>query len=258
MRVLLVGDVHGDFTQLQEYLAQIRSLFRIGAAIQVGDFGFFEKQFLILDAKPPRFPVPLHVIDGNHEDHFWLRKLEDSGVFVKWKEEYNLHYQSRGSVLNLGSSRIGFIGGALNVDQPQRHDPLVGSSNFIRDEDTQRALISFNAVKCDLIVSHSCPSGIGIGIPGDRSFQQGVVNFVVSLGLDPGSSEDCGDVQLTTLWSRLNRKPKAWVFGHFHREHESLIDDTFFRCLNRFRNNQIFPVVFWDTEEQVIVSIAGR
>jgi len=47
----------------------------IEAAIQVGDFGFFARDFNEFSQEGPRrLPVPLHVIDGNHEDHGWLLK----------------------------------------------------------------------------------------------------------------------------------------------------------------------------------------
>ena len=255
MRVLLIGDVHGNFGELPEFVGRVRAHFRIGAAIQVGDFGFFQKGFSQLERARVRFAVPLHVIDGNHEEHAWLQEAQRSGASAKWRTEMNLCFQPRGSVLALGSSRVGFLGGALNVDQPQLQDRASGSSNYIRAEEVQQALAAFNREGLDLMVSHSCPTGIGIKIPVEKMFDQGVTDYIVARGFDPGDSEDCGDVQLRTLWEKLSPKPAAWVFGHFHKEHEARVGTTFFRCLKPFKGAQQLPVVLWETEERALVAV---
>jgi predicted phosphodiesterase len=69
MRVLIVGDVHGQHQKLAESLRQAQTDFRIAAAIQVGDFGFYKDLMTQAREERIRFPIPLHVIDGNHEDH---------------------------------------------------------------------------------------------------------------------------------------------------------------------------------------------
>jgi hypothetical protein len=74
MRVLIVGDVHGQHRKLAETLRQAQADFRIGAAIQVGDFGFYRNLLAQAREELLRFPVPMHAIDGNHEDHAWLRR----------------------------------------------------------------------------------------------------------------------------------------------------------------------------------------
>jgi hypothetical protein len=59
----------------------------IRAAIQVGDFGF-ESAIIQswLDSSNAPFAVPVHAIDGNHEDHPWLREVRRTNAdqLVGW------------------------------------------------------------------------------------------------------------------------------------------------------------------------------
>jgi predicted phosphodiesterase len=112
MRVLIVGDVHGRHDRLAERLEHERRALGVGAAIQVGDFGFGESSLAALRAP---FPVPVYAIDGNHEDHRWLQRAIDAGETQRWGARFNLYYQPRGSIAVVGGSTVGFLGGALNV-----------------------------------------------------------------------------------------------------------------------------------------------
>jgi len=250
VRVLFIGDVHGRIAQVSDLLARVRSMFRIGAAIQVGDFGFFES--IIQQAAIARlyFPVPLYVIDGNHEDHNWLHKQINRGETERWRKEHNLSFQPRGSIITLGSSRIGFLGGALNVDQPQNTSTETGVTNYIQRRQREEAASSFNRETPELIVTHTCPSGIGVGICGSRVFEQGVADYVIHAGFDPGPINDCGDSELTMLWRTLKIKPSAWVFGHFHKLHEAQVEGTRFVGTPMFNPLLDLPLVIWDTEER--------
>ena len=107
MRVLIVGDVHGEHEKLAEVLRQAQADFRVAAAIQVGDFGFDRERMWRTVEAGLRFPVPLHVIDGNHEDHGWLHRALLTGARKHWQRELNLIYQPRPSTVELGGSRIG-------------------------------------------------------------------------------------------------------------------------------------------------------
>ena len=48
----------------------------------------------------------------------------------------------------------------------------------------------------------------------------------------PGREDDCGEVELSRLWSDLAYRPRAWVFGHFHRAHQATVEGTRFVCVS--------------------------
>ncbi len=255
MRVLIVGDVHGQHRELADVLRRVQTDFGIGAAIQVGDFGFYKGEMMRLLSDSIRFPVPLHVIDGNHEDHAWLRRAVCSGASRRWKEEANLVYQPRPSVARLGASTVGFLGGALHVDRPQQHNLLSLFPNYILRRQCQQAVALFNRDPPDLVVTHSCPAAIGIGIRGSPELAHGVAEHVMHAGFDAGPPEDCGDAQLALLWHELKRRPSGWVFGHFHRIHDARVNGTRFVCVGDNLAAMQHTLVLWDTEEKKVLTV---
>ncbi|MDX9888983.1 MAG: metallophosphoesterase [Anaerovoracaceae bacterium] len=239
MRIGLFGDVHGNYEIFYDLLMHSVKTQNITAAFQVGDFGLSEK--VLKQRELFELPVPLFVVDGNHEDFPFITKSLKNNNNKDWAN-HNLHYQSRGSVANIGDINAGFIGGAFNVDQRQ----LKKSGNYITNDDVKLATKNFALQPLDIVVSHSCPSGIGIGMEGSPFHRWGVVNYIVLDGYNPGPSGDYGETQLTNLWNRMKQRPKLWVFGHFHQYQSTMIDDTQFLCLPRV---DIFhQCVVWDTD----------
>ncbi|MBI5380736.1 MAG: metallophosphoesterase [Opitutae bacterium] len=251
MRVLIVGDVHGRHRELAASLAQAQTDYRIAAAIQVGDFGFYKPLFS--GAARIRYPVPLHVIDGNHEDHAWLRRALLTGAARAWRLELNLHYQSRPSLITLGASRIGFLGGALHADRPQKHNWLSGFPNYILRRQREQAVTLFNRERPELIVTHSCPTRLGIGMRAAAELRPSVAEHILAAGFDPGPEHDCGEVELSRLWGELTYRPRAWVFGHFHRAHEATVEGTRFIGLSDDLTSPDRTWVIWDTEEKLLL-----
>lgn len=235
MKIALVGDVHGDFALLETLLRRARDEQGVELAVQVGDFGFFEDR---LPARPPfRLAVPLHAVCGNHEDHDYLARARRDGLLERWAEA-NLFYQARASVVQAGPLTIGFMGGALHTTRPQQRH----GGNVITPDEVERAAALFAAAQPELIVSHSCPAGIGIGIRSAPEMAWGVTEHVLLAGYDPGPPHDCGEPRLTELWRRLSRPPRLWCFGHFHQPHAARIGPTDFRCLSRLHPAHPLPV----------------
>jgi predicted phosphodiesterase len=253
MRILILGDVHGQHQELARRLREAQADFRIAAAIQVGDFGFYKNLLDQARESRLRFPVPLHVIDGNHEDHRWLRRALLLGAGRAWRDEMNLIYQARPSVASFGASRVGFLGGALHADRPQKHNALAGFPNYILRRNREHAVALFNQQRPELIVTHSCPSRIGVGVQGSAEMQPGVAEHITAAGFDAGPEDDCGEVELERLWLDLTYKPCAWVFGHFHRPHQATVDGTRFVCVSDDLDSPSRALVIWDTEEKKIL-----
>lgn len=253
MRILIVGDVHGQHRKLAAGLRKAQAEFRIAAAIQVGDFGFYKDLLTQARDERLRFPVPLHVIDGNHEDHQWLRRALLTGAGRTWKDELNLIYQPRPSVAQFGATKVGFLGGALHVDRPQKHNSWSGFPNYILRRNREQAALLFNQEQPELIVTHSCPSRIGIGIRSSVEMQPGVSEHITAAGFDAGPVDDCGEVELSRLWLELTYKPQAWVFGHFHRAHQATVESTRFVGVSDDLDSPSRPLVIWDTEEKKLL-----
>ncbi|HLE12645.1 MAG: hypothetical protein A2504_10145 [Bdellovibrionales bacterium RIFOXYD12_FULL_39_22] len=255
MRILLIGDIHGDIHHLPQRLALMRSQFRVSAAICLGDFGFFPDIFATLSEESFHLPIPLYTIDGNHEDHHWLAQMAASGAIETWRTSYNLIYQPRGSVAQIGNSTVGLLGGALNIDRPQQIDNFSSVSNTISATQRLSASSAFNHFHPELIVTHSSPAGIGVGMCGELALKQSITNHVVSVGFDPGPDNDCGEIELANLWHSLEQKPAVWAFGHFHKFHETKIEDTTFVCVPMLSKNSIWPIIMWDSDEKRIIII---
>lgn len=255
MRVLIVGDVHGRHRELGAALRQAQTDYRIAAAIQVGDFGFTRESFDQAGRMRLRFPVPLHAIDGNHEDHAWLGRALQLGQTRNWQEELNLIYQARPSVAQLGAAKIGFLGGALHVDRPQRHNFPEGLPNYITRRQREEAVALFSRERPDLIVTHSCPAGIGIGLRSPLEHAPGIEVNVRAAGFDPGPRDDCGEVELSQLWHELTYRPRCWVFGHFHRTHTALIEGTRFFSVDDELQAPSRRLTIWDTDEKKLLLV---
>jgi hypothetical protein len=253
MRVLILGDVHGQHGKLAAALRQAQADYRVEAAIQVGDFGFYKNLLGAAGGVRVRYPVPLHVIDGNHEDHAWLRRARLTGAAHSWARDLNLIYQPRPSVAVLGAAKIGFLGGALHVDRPQKHNWLGGFPNYILCRHREHAVALFNRERPELIVTHSCPARIGLGMQCTAEMQPGVAEHIVAAGFDPGPADDCGEVELCRLWRELAYKPRAWVFGHFHRAHDAMIEGTRFVGVSAELDGPHRRLAIWDTEEKKLL-----
>ncbi|MCF7732405.1 MAG: metallophosphoesterase [Akkermansiaceae bacterium] len=250
MRVLLVGDIHGQHQAFAACLRRAVADFRIGAAIQVGDFGFYQNLFEQARVQRLRFAVPVYAIDGNHEEHPWLHRCVVDGTARKWQDTFNLIYQPRASVATLGASKVGFLGGALHADRPQQREWAEGFPNFILRDERERAVGLFNREQPELIITHSCPSRIGVGMKGSLMMEPWVRMFITTAGFDSGPQDDCGETELCQLWQGLTYQPRAWIFGHFHHFHQALVGATRFVGTDCDLDSPGRTLVIWDTEER--------
>jgi predicted phosphodiesterase len=244
MKFLVLGDIHGNWAYLTLVIDNLRSRnIEFDAILQVGDFGFYNHSMLVFKRYVSgKINCPIYFIDGNHEDHMLLHTHSRRKYASK-----KLFHQKRGSILTIDDCNIGFVGGAFNVDRPQEIYKN-GVQNFPSKQDIEFSIHEFNKLNkpLDLLITHSCPTGIGIGIRGLPIFSPGVKRFITEpFGIQEPPLNDCGDITLTELWNGLIYKPKNYMFGHFHTIHYKEIDDTRFFCVgtcdNSFQNqNAIF------------------
>lgn len=251
MLLALIGDVHGHHALLARHLTALRDQHGIAGALQVGDYGFYRRFMGSGGRRALPMPVPVHVACGNHEDHRWVARCRGKGADAVWAA-HNLFWQDQPSILERGGCGIGFLGGALNVDRPQRGSPRHGTSNYIVDRQARAAIDLFNRHRPPILISHSCPAGIGIGMRGNPALTQELLQFVLMRGFDPGPGDDAGERLLTTLWHGLAYRPRVWCFGHFHYRNHASIDGCDFHCLGLLEQRD--TALLWDTERRDIVA----
>lgn len=225
MQVLLLGDLHGQVGLLPGLLTSAKRRFGVSAALQVGDFGFYKGLSTAL--RTIRLPLPIHAIDGNHEDHRFLARCHAQGLTTFGPGDH-LRVHGRGSVFHLGGIGIGCLGGALHADREQEGEV---HPNWTSNGDADRAAAIFNDLQPDVILTHSCPAGIGVGMHASPAFTPGIRAFCSAHGLDTGPAHDCGEPGLTRLWQRLTYRPAVWCFGHFHRLQSTTVDGCHFVCV---------------------------
>jgi predicted phosphodiesterase len=258
MKIIILGDVHGDFSSLHRAVVSATERYGIEAAIQVGDFGFFPRTFKPIHSRMKiRYPVPLYSIRGNHEDHVWLNSMTAQGDIKDWSKKYNVNFMRDSIVTTIGGKKFGFIGGALNIASPQESINIKGKiiTNYVNDEIVENTVRSFNKESPDFVISHSCPHSIGINMPTNPRFSAHIIFFVKSQGFYVGEDHDVGEDGLTKIWNRLESFPKHWFFGHFHAHKTKKIGDTEFWCVGNVDTMDNLPGVrpyILDTETGLV------
>lgn len=232
-KILLAGDCHGNFYDLEVVINQAIKKYNIDSCIQVGDFGFYVLCFDNFNSRRGKFNIPVYAIDGNHEQHWWIKDQLAKGVAPSWKEKHNIEYIPRGTVWEKDGCKFGFLGGSMNVDRSQEGSSKKRTTNYILNVEIREAIKTFNDFgKLDFLITHSCPHSIGVGMQGKAFFTPLIERYIETpYGISTGSINDCGEQALTNLWHGLEHKPKEWIFGHFHSYHQKQVGDTNFTCI---------------------------
>jgi predicted phosphodiesterase len=223
MHILLRGDLHGRLDALPDILRNAKRDLGVTSCIQVGDFGWSAPTLQRL----ARLPMPVHALDGNHDDHIFLAQARRRGLTRRWARELDLHLLPRGGVLDLNGVSIGVLGGALHAHQTQTRSP----ANYVTARDVRTALSTWRKVRPPVVITHSCPAGIGIGMQADPSMRASVDRHCRQAGFDVGPDHDCGEPGLTELWRAMDWRPTEWCFGHFHTLHQWVVEGTCFTCV---------------------------
>jgi len=172
MRVLLVGDTHGNGQWLERTVFPAAQSCHADVILQVGDFGWWPGRpgstgFIELARQAP---VPLWWIDGNHEDHHRLALdiIDAGGPNADGVVPLGgaVTYLPRGARLDLDGASVVVCGGAHSIDRSTR---VPGVSWFdaehITDEDVNRCSSPGHAT---ILVSHDAPAGWPIpNLPSD-------------------------------------------------------------------------------------------
>lgn len=201
MRVLLVGDTHGNVSWLQEIVLPTGVALGVDAFCQLGDFGAWSETDSFLDAAR-RSPVPFFFLDGNHENHEVLARLTQ-GVRSPVSFGGNLVYLPRATSLTWDGVRVGFLGGAVSIDRGYR---TPGYDWFAAEELSSGDVEAASTLAgCTVLFTHDAPAGFELPLAPVRDD--------VWLSALPA----CGRHRDTLAAVLGIVRPQLVVHGHYHR-----------------------------------------
>jgi Icc-related predicted phosphoesterase len=198
MRILITGDIHNNFSQLNELINRRNA----DLIICCGDFGYWPN----VKWSDPFSNIKLQKTkkllwcDGNHENHWALRDRTTDELAP------NIIYMPRGSIYQLEDGRnIMFMGGAHSIDQEMRQ---VGINWFPEETIAQKDLYNLPDIKVDIFITHTCPMELLPDL----------------LPWDERKTPEPSNYALTTLWKEY--MPSLWFFGHWHRYTTGRLNQT--------------------------------
>lgn len=230
MKTLILGDVHGEWGDLNITMARAMRLFPdIQRFVQVGDFGYAwpgSKPFTFLptfwdnaDLEKAK-SLPFHWLDGNHENHNQLDA--DSGAY-----QPDMIYQPRGSTHIFKDEdggefkRAMFFGGASSIDKDSRiQDKSWWPQESIQYGQVMRTLE--NTEQIDIMFSHEFPLAFPYG------------SYKKEFGRADKQALDA---------LREKFRPKFWVFGHHHTYQAGTTEGTEWACAPCIEERQS---LLWD------------
>ena len=213
-----MGDVHGEFGLLNSFIAKKHPKI----IIVCGDFGYWPR----LKDKPknPKYPkkpktviagnTKVYFCDGNHEDHWSLRRLENNEIYP------NVFYMKRGSILTLEDGRnVLFMGGAQSIDKDMR---IEGRDWFREEEITLEDInrLPDANTKIDIVISHTCPEEMLSQLPNVYNIE----------------TNDWSRKALSHVFQIYS--PSLWYFGHFHTYKTFYVLGCRWTCLNMLMSSQ--------------------
>lgn len=212
--MLFVGDTHWNVVWWENVVLPAIARHRIDLVIQVGDLGLYREQQEFLDVVAA-CSCPVWFVGGNHEDYKWLHLIVDS----TGRDENgmvpiggSLRYAPRGTVTEIGGSRVLFCGGAHSVN---RQAGVEGVDWFpdedITDADIERC-VAHGSV--DVMVCHDAPTRWAV--PGVGSAPM-PVSWLPELAAANDNRQ-----RLSTIFDAL--EPTLFVHGHYHVGYERSFD----------------------------------
>jgi predicted phosphodiesterase len=210
MKIVVCGDIHGNFNQLNTFINKNRGIELI---LQCGDFGYWPKEPAYRLENIKNQNTKICWCDGNHEDFSELSRFDDVTEIVP-----NIFYMPRGSILELPDKRkVLFIGGALSIDRQWR---ILGHSYFNEETITQRDIMNLPDENIDIVVSHTAPNEFKV-----FDYHRDDFGF--------------NDPSRDALSYVLNKyKPKLWFNGHMHTFKQGMYKDCIWTCLGAISMGQ--------------------
>ena len=219
-KVIMLGDVHGEFGKIRWHLKNISDAY----IIQLGDFGvgfhkenYYKTELTHLNERLENANCHLYAIRGNHDDPAWFKETNNPFGLnnITLLQDY--------SELNLLGKSILLVGGAISVDRHFR----VSNKSWWADEEFVLKLdneFPYKDRQYDIVVTHTRPGVCG-------AFK-GFDNIEYWCDQDPDLKNDLIEESKSLDYLYEHTKPKCWYYGHFHESNLITHEDTVFRCLN--------------------------
>ena len=208
MKILFIGDVHGQFSEL----AHLVNNSNADIAIQCGDFGIWT-DCVPGNPIPKKYHLnlnkPVYFVEGNHDNHAWLSSL---GATEGVQLSPNLTWMPRGSKAEFGGKRFLFCGGADSTDKAYRlaYHPDTWWPGEVIDTSI---LDKVNKDEYfDFVIAHDRPDFVTRAVAPDVRLM--------------GNSS----MALSSLYGKIITK--NWVCGHWHQFSDITMFDTRFLTLN--------------------------
>lgn len=226
-RILVIGDLHGDFKPVRELYDRNQELFDDSKEktilICLGDFGanyFFDYRDDNYKAKLGKYPFEYFVIRGNHEqrpsfcadrnpDSWHIEKYFDGSVYVENKYPHIKYADDVAAIYNIEGYKTLILPGAYSVDKFRRlafgwswfEEEQLSSSEMWDAEE----LVLLNGCHFDLILSHTCPQ---IYEPTDL-----FLSVVDQSTIDKSMELFFNKIEKITDY-------RVWCWGHYHADRE--------------------------------------
>ena len=237
MRILYLGDIHGNFNLINQYLKRFD--IKDAYIIQVGDFGvgfnglLKEKRTLeFAHTELVKRNVFLYAIRGNHDYKPYFDNDPFGFTNIKLLKDY--------TVLNLEGKNILCIGGAVSIDRKMRktknqaigrYDIKTGNESWWPDEIfnwEDDKLVDLRDI--NIVVTHNAPDYC---IPDNgNGFGSFVDQFIAA---DPALKMDLLDerrlITLAFQTIKMYNNVTHHYYGHFHRSDLTNIDGIQHRVL---------------------------
>lgn len=227
LNIYLMGDLHGDFRPVRDFWLRAKLSEKMAekenVLICLGDFGgnfFFNYRDDNFKEKLGKYPFTYFVIRGNHEERPSIcaekypdkwHKEEFFGGLV-WVENDYPHIKYAWDipmVYEINGYRALVFPGAYSVDKYRRLQ--MGWSWFENEQLDEwemrkgRELVMRYDLKCDLVLSHTCPI---IYEPTDL-----FLSCVDQSMVDKSMERYLGEIE-------YNLNYRAWCWGHYHQHRE--------------------------------------
>lgn len=193
MKVVVIGDIHGQFGDLNDFINKDQP----DIIIQAGDNAYYWKNDTenIGAIKPQNTKV--YLVPGNHENWDMFEELVGRHGKHPVEIEPNIFMCPIGSTLEVNGQTILFVGGADSIDKAYRIWKKSWWEQEILTYDDFK-YIEANVKKVDIVVSHTCPEYFTMHkwsmTDKLRDPSRQILNFVYEKYL-----------------------PKLWYFGHWHQ-----------------------------------------
>jgi hypothetical protein len=172
MSIYLTGDTHGDISRLiADPLYKNETITEKDVIIVLGDFGVIFnpsetereiKSLYELERRPNKFLF----IDGNHENHNRLNKLNTTTLFggkVGIVRKDKIYHCKRGEIFIIDDLKFFVFGGATSIDKMSR---LIDISWWeqevasVKEMNHGMDMLEKHNFKVDYILAHTAPSNI--------------------------------------------------------------------------------------------------